>query len=111
MKNLILCILAQATLLASMAVTASAAEQELNICNLEKTEESSNQEQSSRAVNHLQTPVPVQGNDQGCCVLKQGQQPDWRYFHTSRDNCARTAENLKVPYAFHKDRRCEDVPR
>ena len=103
MKNLILCVLAQATLLASIAVTASTAEQELNACNLQKTQASSSQKQSSSAVNPLQTPVPVQGSDQGCCVLQQGQQPQWRYFYTSRDNCARTAQNLRVPYAFHKE--------
>ena len=111
LKNLILCVLAQVTLLGALSLTASAAEQELNICNLEKREEFSRQKQPSSPVNQLQLPVPVQGSDKGCCVLKQGQQPQWRYFYTSRDNCARTAQNLGAPYAFHKDRRCEDVPK
>ena len=111
MKNLILCVLAPAALLASMAVTASTAEQELNACHPQETQQPSSQKQAGSTANPLQIPVPVQGNDQGCCVLKQGEQADWRYVYTSRDNCATTAESLGVPYAFHKDRRCEDVPK
>ena len=52
---------------------------------------------------------PPQGDIQGCCVIKSGDQNQWQYIYTTSQNCTQLARNANVSYSFYPNTDCGKV--